>query len=141
TANATSATYQWINCNGYVPIIGQISQSYTVASSGSYAVIVTKNGCSATSSCHAVIITGINETITNSGFSLYPNPSKGRFVIETNQTENSSIEIYNLIGAICYHATITAAKTEIDISKQPSGIYFVKYNHGNTIYTKRIIIE
>jgi hypothetical protein len=74
-------------------------------------------------------------------FDLYPNPSNGKFVIECNQTGNSSIEIYNLIGALCYQAVITASKTEVDISSQPSGIYFVKYNNSSSIYTKGIVIE
>jgi hypothetical protein len=141
TANATAATYQWINCNGNTPISGQTNQSFTAVASGSYAVIVTKNSCSDTSSCHAVIITGINEAKANASFSVYPNPSKERFIIETNQTENSKIEIYNLVGELSYQSTITSAKTEIDMSKQPSGIYFVKINHGNTVYTKRIVVE
>ncbi len=49
TANATSATYQWLNCNENLPITGQIGQSFTATIDGNYAVIIIKNNCSDTS--------------------------------------------------------------------------------------------
>ncbi len=58
TATAAGAGYQWVNCNGYSIISGQVSQSYTATVSGSYAVIVTQNGCSDTSACYSVYIGG-----------------------------------------------------------------------------------
>lgn len=51
TANATTATYQWINCSTLLPIGGATSQSYTATVPGNYAVIVTQNSCSDTSAC------------------------------------------------------------------------------------------
>ncbi|MEI8204062.1 MAG: T9SS type A sorting domain-containing protein [Bacteroidota bacterium] len=51
TANATGATYVWINCNGNAPIPGQTQQSFTATAIDNYAVIVTQNGCPDTSAC------------------------------------------------------------------------------------------
>jgi hypothetical protein len=46
-ATATGNTYQWRN--GTTAISGATASSYTASGSGSYAVVVTSNGCSATS--------------------------------------------------------------------------------------------
>ncbi|MDD3875108.1 MAG: T9SS type A sorting domain-containing protein [Bacteroidales bacterium] len=51
TANATGASYVWLNCNGFTVISGANMQSYTATVVGSYAVIITQNGCSDTSAC------------------------------------------------------------------------------------------
>src|SRR5690606_31304812 len=59
TANTGAASYQWINCNGNIPIAGATQQSFTAGTNGSYAVIVTTNDCSDTSECFNVALTGI----------------------------------------------------------------------------------
>ncbi len=52
TSNATGATYQWINCSNMNSIIvGETNQNYTITDTDSYAVVVTQNSCSDTSSC------------------------------------------------------------------------------------------
>ena len=55
TAIATSATYQWLDCNNNnTPIVGETNQIFSPTSNGSYAVEVTQNGCTAISSCYTV---------------------------------------------------------------------------------------
>ncbi len=51
TANASGAGYTWIDCNGFAPVGGQTSQSFTAAIPGTYAVIVSQSGCIDTSAC------------------------------------------------------------------------------------------
>ena len=63
TATATSATYIWINCNGNIPVQAETNQSYTASISGSYAVVVTQNGCVDTSNCFTANV-GCSTTIT-----------------------------------------------------------------------------
>ena len=64
TANAAGAAYQWMNCNGNTPLPGQTYQSFTATNPGSYAVVVTQNGCTNTSTCYTtssgcgILITG-----------------------------------------------------------------------------------
>jgi len=58
TSSAVTAGYSWVNCNGYIPVSGQTSQSYTPTVTGNYAVIVTQNTCSDTSSCFLVDLSG-----------------------------------------------------------------------------------
>ncbi|MEM9325678.1 MAG: T9SS type A sorting domain-containing protein [Bacteroidota bacterium] len=72
TSAAADATYQWLDCdNGNMPISGATSQSYTVSATGNYAVMVTKDGCTATSDCSFVDIVACNTssdtTVTSCG--------------------------------------------------------------------------
>jgi hypothetical protein len=52
TATQTGATYQWIDCdNFFVPVIGEVNQTFFPSLSGYYAVEVTIGDCSSTSEC------------------------------------------------------------------------------------------
>ena len=62
TADQASASYQWLDCNdNYSPINGEINQFFTPSITGNYAVEITINSCSDTSSCYIVDYAGIEE--------------------------------------------------------------------------------
>ncbi len=74
---------------------------------------------------------------------IFPNPSNGKFQLTVSglSFENkSTVEIYNIQGEIIYHSTITNSNSEIDLSKEAKGIYFVKILDGKTILTKKIVM-
>ncbi len=56
TALAGGATFQWLSCGGggYSVIPGATDSTYVITANGSFAVAVTQNGCTDTSSCHTV---------------------------------------------------------------------------------------
>lgn len=89
-ANAIGATYQWLDCdNSYSPVTGAVSQYFTPsATTGNYAVVVTQNGCSDTSSCYLVDFTGLETLI---------------------QAEKQVVKIYDLMG----HQTEFKANTPL----------------------------
>ncbi len=72
-----------------------------------------------------VVATGINEEGLNENIKICPNPSNGIFYIQSSE-ENSSIQIINLIGEKIYSSQINSNKSEIDLSFQPSGVYFLQ---------------
>jgi uncharacterized delta-60 repeat protein len=86
------------------------------------------------------IATGITETNSQISFSVYPNPSSGIFTIE-NLSNNSEMEIYNSLGQKIFQSEIENPKSEIDLSDQTNGIYFVKVKTGKEIFTEKIIIQ
>jgi hypothetical protein len=86
-------------------------------------------------------VTDINQQASNiQELIIYPNPNNGLFTVKA--AYNTNIEIYDLLGDIVYK---TAGKqktsTEIDLSKSPKGIYFVKLIDGNVIQTRKIIVQ
>ena len=84
--------------------------------------------------------TGINNNeYSKDLFSIYPNPSTGKFNIAfSNQQQITSVEIYNLFGESVFQKQNT---NEIDLSSAAKGIYFVKVYAGEKIYTEKIIVE
>lgn len=84
-----------------------------------------------------------NETPqSNSNFAIYPNPNKGQFTIELNNTATeSTIEIYDLMGKKVWSKISLENKLEIDISNQPKGIYLVKVVNENQVKVQKIIYD
>ena len=74
---------------------------------------------------------GINDIDNNLSLQLYPNPTSGIFtVVSDNANSNSTISITNTLGQTIMEQKVTAQKTKIDLSNQPSGIYFVTMSDG-----------
>lgn len=123
-ANATGATYQWINCGtGNSPISGQTAQSFTATANGSYAVVVTVGACSKTSTCAIVNNVGVEEQGGIAGLQLYPNPGTGLYTLATS--EEAEITVSNVIGEIVLKQNLNKGNNTLNLEKYPNGIYTV----------------
>jgi hypothetical protein len=130
TSAATSpATYQWIDCSTNSPITGATNQSYTATANGSYAVIITINSCSDTSTCRPVTGIGIDEINSLNGIMIYPNPTTSKLNIDLNQTvANSKIEIRSVAGQLLYtNEAIKSNTIEVPVSEWANGMYFISF--------------
>jgi hypothetical protein len=125
TASELGATYQWINCSNNQPVPGSTSQSFTATANGSYAVIVTMNGCSDTSACQAINSVGIAES-NNSVYSVYPNPTNGELTLLTGSSIVREVSIIDVFGQTV--AAVKPAGTMVNLSLDgyANGIYFVR---------------
>jgi hypothetical protein len=134
-ADATGATYQWLDCNNnYAPIPGETNQSFTATANGSYAVEVTQNGCVDTSACEQVNNVGINEI--NSSITLHPNPTTG--IVELQGINGSfKVDVYDYAGKYLK----STRRSIIDLSDYPSGIYFLKVAYGDKTEELRVVKE
>lgn len=123
SASESGATYQWVDCdNGNAPIGGEISQDFTPSSSGNYAVEVTVNGCSETSGCTSMIVTGIHE-LTNSRINVYPVPANDvLFVNSTTSINEMAILAAN--GSLI--KVDSQNKNQVDVSGLAKGIYLLQ---------------
>lgn len=76
-------------------------------------------------------------------FKTYPNPTKGKFVIELkeNITNKSTLEIVNAIGQVIFKNNIEGMKIEINIENEPTGIYIIRITSDNNTITEKIIKE
>jgi hypothetical protein len=96
------------------------------------------------------VTTNNKETIkeTPSVISLYPNPTNNSFVIDINNSEEITdgvLSIYDVKGMLVT-ADILKTKTGelqhiVDLSKSPSGLYFVTLSINGKLTTKKIIKE
>jgi hypothetical protein len=83
---------------------------------------------------------GINELKNDDYFTLYPNPSYGTFAIETKVNEYTLI-ITNVLGEIILSRKLQTEKSEIDISNQASGIYFIMVKYKNRTGIQKLILQ
>ncbi|MEX2485692.1 MAG: SBBP repeat-containing protein [Brumimicrobium sp.] len=127
TSIATGASYQWINCNNNDSLIsGETNQSFTPVENGSYAVIVSQNGCTDTSSCYAVVTVSLDMTKDNKSFIVaYPNPSTGVFNIEYNSAQKAVYILTDVHGKTIETGDLVNGKHQVFLNKQPNGIYFL----------------
>lgn len=89
------------------------------------------------------IITGINPTIYNNSFEIYPNPAKETITIEFNvyPNDNSFVEIFSIDSKLIQRFPILRKTTEINISSLHSGVYIIKISGNDGIGIKKLIVE
>jgi len=73
-------------------------------------------------------------------FKIYPNPTAGVFIIESID-ESCFVNVSNVLGEIIYSSTLISDKTEIDLSNQPNGIYFIHLNMAQHSLREKLIIQ
>lgn len=143
-------TYQWLKNN--IPISGATNSSYNASTKGTYKVIVTNaNLCSKTSAVSKVVKTCREESAVamNDAFSVFPNPSDGKFSISlsTSTTEQHAIiEVLNEERQVVVNKEVNVSngilKREIDLpSASNAGIYLVRVRCGEEVYLQKIIVE
>ncbi|MBK6833607.1 MAG: T9SS type A sorting domain-containing protein [Bacteroidetes bacterium] len=126
SANAIGQSYQWINCVNNQAIINETNQSFTAASNGDYAVVVTDNNCSDTSACTNINTVVINDLSTIDFIMAYPNPTNGSIDLDFGQNRtNVSVSIKNVLGQILYQEKSMNSKTMHLNLIGNSGVYFI----------------
>lgn len=74
------------------------------------------------------IATGI-ENPGNDGIKIYPNPSNGKFILQTGDTENGVITVFNMFGETIFQDKITNGEAEINMNVS-GGVYFYRVSSG-----------
>ncbi|MBA7572420.1 hypothetical protein ES708_14200 [subsurface metagenome] len=81
-----------------------------------------------------------------SGIEIYPNPNKGMFYLDFNGENDIKLklELINLQGQVVFNEETQLSnqfRKELDVSHLPSGIYYLKMTHEDTVVVKKIIIK
>ncbi|HYV92187.1 MAG TPA: PKD domain-containing protein [Chitinophagales bacterium] len=145
--SSAAPSYQWQF--NLVDIPGATNQSYTVTQSGYYTVIVSDaNGC-VNSTTQYVLISGVDDGVSDANVSVYPNPSSGTFMVEWLNglmAGEVSIDVLNTLGQKVFsssesRSTWTAHyKKEMDLSNIARGIYFIEIKTKYEFWRKKILI-
>jgi len=127
TANATGASYQWLDCNDSNAVItGETAQNFTASVNGDYAVEVTENACTDTSVCITISTIGIERNTLFNGVSIFPNPNDGIVNIDLGNLKGVSIHVFSVSGQLIYHReNITNATHQFELRAGP-GIYSIE---------------
>jgi hypothetical protein len=77
-------------------------------------------------------------------FSIYPNPSNGKFKVSISHGTDYLIDVYDLYGRLLVqNLKVNDSNTEIDLQSYPASIYtiIIKNMNGEVVYTQKIIKE
>lgn len=144
-ADATGASYQWIDCNdNYAAIAGETQFEFHPAVNGSYAVIITIGDCSDTSACTTISQLGLKEH-TAGQVSLSPNPTEGNGKLAIRAA--AAIGFYEIRipdGRTVAAQTLEAKETQFSIAlpELPAGVYLLMTGSDQTISsTRRFVVK
>jgi len=77
-----------------------------------------------------------NTNISREAIKIYPNPTKGLFIIEANGDIN--VSIYDVLGNLVKN--IQRVSEPIDISRYEPGVYNLQIEYKGSIITRRIVL-
>ncbi len=140
-ANAFSASYQWVDCtNNFTPIVGENNQFFRPTSTGNYAVIVGKNGCTDTSQCYNVIVVGLHEN-RFSAVRLYPNPTNGKVTIDLGSNNlGVNLKVNSIHGQLVEQIfNVNSKQIALDLSNYSKGIYFVTLQNKENLRVIKLV--
>jgi hypothetical protein len=131
SANASGARYQWLDCdNGFAALANDTFQSFTAATPGNYAVAVTENGCTDTSTCFTISSVGIRTQEAANQIRIFPNPSRGTLHL-SGILDEDRVVVYDLLGVIRLDAQ-GVSSIQLD-----EGIYIISIN--GSIFRRAVV--
>ncbi|MCB0447258.1 MAG: M28 family peptidase [Gelidibacter sp.] len=140
TANQSSATYQWYNCDTDMAISGATNQSYAPTFNGTFAVEVTSGTCTERSECTLFNTLGLS-SFNSDDIILYPNPVENELKIELKVGGEVTMSLFNISGKLIVTHTLQQRKNSINLKDVPSGVYFVNIRTSQKTGTYKIVKE
>ncbi len=87
---------------------------------------------------------GTEENPDQNTFRVYPNPTSSTLIIDIKDiknAQNSKIEIYNTMRYKVFGIKATGNITSINVGDWAKGIYFVRVNIGNFVYSRKVVVD
>ena len=83
------------------------------------------------------MLSGTYDNISESSIKIYPNPTNN--ILNINNNSERKILSYTLCNSEGQELRTTVFKEELDISNQPSGIYYLKINFKDDSITEKVV--
>ncbi len=113
---------------------------YLAAPNGTIEIHDNASGCNSQAEVETACITSLENTISDTQISIYPNPCKDFLIISTqNGVSPDDVSVYNLAGQKVQHSK--SNNNILDISRLRSGIYIVELVTGNGKMRKKLMVE
>lgn len=82
------------------------------------------------------------KTLNSTAFRIYPNPTKGEFIVETSVTDIESIQVIDIQGREMMNVEIiNDAHISMDITNLNKGSYFVLVKTKEGIFVEKVILN
>ena len=136
--NQPADTYQWYDCNMPEIISGATQSSFSPVHNADYALIISKDGCTDTSTCIAVLNMSVDE-YNKENISIFPNPTQDELNIQSSVPGILSIQVMDVNGKEIYHTNAIANGSSISTKQWEPGVYFVRAGTDQSKRVYRII--
>ena len=138
------AEYQWIDCETNEWIENATGQEFAPEASGSYACIITYNGCVDTTDCMDVTV-GIDDIDAISS-DCYPNPTSGLCTLQIPMMGNwnwssPEMRVYDANGRLVMTRRVEGETTQFDLSTFAPGVYLIRLiSDGQVQATHKVLL-
>ncbi|MFN7912949.1 MAG: T9SS type A sorting domain-containing protein [Bacteroidota bacterium] len=133
--NITNTTTPIANAAGITVTVGVSSQTYIVKQD------ICGNIKYDTVAVYASAVGNKELQIADYKLQIYPNPAKDLLYVEVSHA-STPLSVTNALGQLIIEEELVQNKKEIDISKLPNGVYFLKVKNKNGIeINRKFIIE
>jgi hypothetical protein len=78
----------------------------------------------------------------SSDIKIYPNPTTGTFTITQSTPsfdDDNRLDLYSVTGKLLYSKKLIHAKTSVDLTLYPTGIYFIRTTIAGSSQTSRVV--
>lgn len=92
---------------------------------------------------HTSTTTSIEKETANASFSIYPNPSDGRFQVKMDRSMEGNLEIRDLNGRLMKQQSINGDdRSDVRMQDVEKGVYFVNIRNesGESVAVKKVMI-
>ena len=135
--SSAAAGNQWMLAGNDIP--GATGQNHIALENGIYSVRVSNNDCVSENAIDQEV-TGLGITdLSNAGFSVAPNPSKGVFNVNMTNISNAKVDVYNVLGALVYSTSIDSSSNAINLSQFTNGVYVLKLQTEVGTFSTRLV--
>ncbi|NSW46416.1 MAG: T9SS type A sorting domain-containing protein, partial [Bacteroidales bacterium] len=81
------------------------------------------------------------QTLNSNNIQLLPNPTNDILVLQSNETENYSVEIYDIMGQLIAKTNINANEN-ISVGHLKRGLYIFKiFNQNELVQIQKIVLQ
>ena len=71
---------------------------------------------------------------------VFPNPTRGKIMLEiTGSNKNASVSVFDMSGKMVYSKKQFGSSGQIDLSRQPNGVYVMKVLVGDKVSEWEIV--
>lgn len=88
-----------------------------------------------------VFTTAIANNYYEKNFKISPNPSQGRFTVSFDLPTEASVQVVDIFGREVFSNETSGSVVDLDLSKQPSGIYFLQITNENSLMNEKLVIH
>ena len=131
-----------IHHNNFTAISGETNKVFVATATGNYALEVSENGCTDTSTCYVHASLGTSDLGMLKDVKVFPNPNNGTFNVSVANTQKHlQLTIFDIYGKVIVSKSYTnVSEMSLDLSQQPIGIYLVRLvSNGNSVTNVRVV--